>query len=119
MDYPLAIQLAQAGFTFHHDVDQDCIGHCQIPDNWGDDESVGQILHWPYLDELIDACGDNFISLNKTNVLGSNDKELVDCWQAIGLLKEPFNLCKMIADDRTKACAYLWLALNPPREQVE
>lgn len=109
--HPLAVKLKDAKFPISHDVDRDCLGRCEIPSTWGDEELSGEILHYPTLGEVIEACGDKFLSLIKTNQIVG--KEVIeDCWQAAGLLNEPYDVVKVNASNAKTAVYQLWLMLN-------
>jgi len=90
VDYELAKSLMDAGFPQ--------IGKGRLigsPDKlvWRNSDRI----YAPTLEELIDACGENFSSLNKQN----------DGWRASANYDQSF-----LAETPTEAVARLWLALK-------
>lgn len=88
MNYELAKKLEEAGFG---------VGFTHIDMIRGEKET-----YYPTLEELIEACGENFIGLDRLDV-GFN---------AIGDM--PGGLAQGEGPIPTEAVARLWLALNAP-----
>jgi len=109
MNYELALKLKEAGFPQHDRVSlyylgPDRVGYLtafqdtRTPD--GMVVSNEGLIKLVTLEELIEACGDNFGSLEHT--------DSVPRWHAV---KFPLNL-GFHSDTPTEAVANLWLALN-------
>jgi hypothetical protein len=95
ISYELAKQLKDAGFPYKYFM-------------WGEYElqPPNQDLRFPTLEELIEACGDDFRSLDFT-LLPSK------AWHAVGTNASPTHtLTYFHASTPTEAVARLWLALN-------
>ncbi len=95
MNYELAKRLKDAGFPFEECSLTDCsyVGPSLDGDN-------GKNYHYPTLEELIEACGDEFDFLHMTPTRGS--------WACHSQSNEAFGA----GSTPTEAVARLWLALN-------
>ena len=91
MTYELTLQLKNAGF-------KQTGKHSPLTYSRGE----GEPYH-PYLDELIEACGDRFDKLELTQSLDGKTKE----WEATG--DRYWNGC---GSNPEEAVANLWLAIN-------
>lgn len=101
MDYKLALKLKEAGFPQHFETGY----HRAYYDEATQKQvfifkSLGkEIILKPTLDDLIEACGDEFDFLERFD-----DGK----WNAIGINYHDSGLC----DSAIEAVAQLWLALN-------
>lgn len=97
LTYEDALELKNAGWpqdTYHEHMHQDGLsGHM------GHDTAA-----IPTLGELVEACGDWFVGLDRYN----------NGWSATGT-RPNGNLVSCKEQDLTSAVAHLWLALNPKK----
>lgn len=107
MDYKLALSLKEAGFPQKLKVGFDFYDHQgerQIAVRSYDGDGDDQWIVIPTLEELIEACGEKFASLDRTQ-------------------RDTWRFCQRMEDDEiavsfssyhtpTEAVARLWLALN-------
>lgn len=110
MNYELAKELKEAGFpqkTGMYARAEKC--DCKV---FGLD-ALCHMAYIPTLSELIEACGEGFASLHKTNKQ-TDHNELSDWWVAKGLLAEPATYGDREGATPQEAVARLWLALNRP-----
>ena len=91
MDYELAKKLKDSGFPNYEE-------------DWVDE--VGHVVLHPTLSELIEACGDNFLSLDSSRIKDKTDK-----WTASGAdIKDFFR--EGVGSTPEESVANLWLALQ-------
>lgn len=104
MTYELAKKLKEAGFPMESTGFGEFCIH-DLPDGMCDKE-CDYVVSFPSLEELIEACGDYFVDIQR---LAEND------WKAGGGTvvdgKIGYN-CEVRAQSPSEAVANLWLALN-------
>ena len=95
MDYKLAKQLKDAGFPIQELTDNEEIAVAE-----GYFKDKGEPIHFPTLEELIDACGDKFKGLKRLRS---------DLWRSWGMKDSVIYVDKKTARE---SVAILWLILN-------
>lgn len=99
MKYELVKELKDAGFNFRY-IEED--ESRPFPN-----EDITWMWHTPTLSELIEACGDRFVSLERDHIDPTEEASFIatgkfgDYVEMHGFTKDP-----------TSAVARLWLALN-------
>lgn len=68
-------------------------------------------VYFPTLSEIIEACGDRFVKLEKST-RQTGEREISDCWVAMGLLQEPKEYIARQGATPEESVARLWLLLN-------
>lgn len=94
MNYELAKQLKDAGCPSRKHIDDILI-----------DKRDGWIF--PTLEELIEACGEQFVGVSKML-----DGKRIDGWYAVYIKPFDSRMASVEGSTPTEAVAYLWLALN-------